>query len=1059
MTYFNLTAIVSIALFIAAYAKYLQFSTIRKNELIPKGTNYTGIIYILGFGLLFRLLLSFMYYGYKVDMNCFYSWSSRIADTGFSGFYDPEVFADYPPGYMYVLYIIGHISKALGLPYSSGGSVMLLKLPAILCDIGAGYLIYKFARRKFTEQVSLVLTLFYLFNPAIIINSTIWGQVDSVMTLGLLLMCNYIIEHKLKTAIVVYAIGIIVKPQMAIFTPILLFICIEQCFIEYHENRISLCFRRDKFIPLFITSLTSIAGLALICLPFGLSTSISKFFDTLGSYEHVTVNAYNMWAMFGLNWVDQTEKFLGISYVVFGYFFIVLIVVSSFILFIRLRKNPARIFVVGAFIIISMFVLSVRMHERYMYPGLVLLLFAFIRRPNNKTFFLYGLFSFVHFYNVGHVLLTYENFSWDDPTPIIIGALTVIIYIMFIYVLIRHYWFEKTTDQDILDVDYYHLDMQKAEDEEQIIEKSKIERSKKLAKMTTKDYLIMFGITAIYTVIAFYDLGYRYAPLTNKALEDSKYSIVLDLGETTSIKQIGFYNGNYHSIKYEVSIANDMDGYWETLGEEYEMDNVFCWDTWDVELNTRYIRLTSKDQPAVINELVFVNENNELVTPKNASDYAKLFDEQVMFDPDGTFRTSTYFDEIYHARTAYEFIEGLETYEWTHPPMGKTFIAAGVKMFGMNPFGWRFMGTVFGVIMLPCIYIFGKKLFSKTWIATIVILLFAADFMHFAQTRIATIDVFVTLFIILMYYFMYLYTSMSFYDTKLYKTFVPLAFCGISMGFGIASKMTGVYAAAGLAIIFFIHLGKRYMEYLYAKSDISGSTEGISHAHVVKSFIPNTVKTILFCVLVFIVIPAIIYTLSYIPFVDSQSNGLIDGMLRNQTEMFNYHVGVTSPHSYSSIWLEWPIMKRPIYYYANTISGTVAEGISSFGNPLIWWGGIPAFLYLIYIWYKYRDKGAMFLIIGYCAQYLPWSLITRITFIYHYFPSVPFVILMIVYAFYDMMKRYKNAKNWLIAFTILAIIFFVLFYPVLSGQPVSKWYVGNFLKWFPSWTLLDTYIS
>lgn len=42
------------------------------------------------------------------------------------------------------------------------------------------------------------------------------------------------------------------------------------------------------------------------------------------------------------------------------------------------------------------------------------------------------------------------------------------------------------------------------------------------------------------------------------------------------------------------------------------------------------------------------------------------------------------------------------------------------------------------------------------------IVLFAADFMHFAQTRIATIDVYITFFIILMYYFMYDYTQKEF---------------------------------------------------------------------------------------------------------------------------------------------------------------------------------------------------------------------------------------------------------------------------------------------------------
>lgn len=69
-----------------------------------------------------------------------------------------------------------------------------------------------------------------------------------------------------------------------------------------------------------------------------------------------------------------------------------------------------------------------------------------------------------------------------------------------------------------------------------------------------------------------------------------------------------------------------------------------------------------------------------------------------------SYLNSTYFDEIYHPRTAYEqlhYDEFDSAYEWTHPPLGKTLMMIGIELFGMTPFGWRFMGTLMGVIMLP----------------------------------------------------------------------------------------------------------------------------------------------------------------------------------------------------------------------------------------------------------------------------------------------------------------------------------------------------------------------
>ena len=136
---------------------------------------------------------------------------------------------------------------------------------------------------------------------------------------------------------------------------------------------------------------------------------------------------------------------------------------------------------------------------------------------------------------------------------------------------------------------------------------------------------------------------------------------------------------------------------------------------------------------------------------------SELHDERKTVPNRESYYNSTYFDEIYHARTAYEFINSEHVYEWTHPPLGKVFIAMGIKMFGMNPFGWRITGTVFGILMLFFIYIFVKKMTNQTWLSAISTLVFAFDFMHFTQTRIATIDVYVTFFIILMYLFMYIY--------------------------------------------------------------------------------------------------------------------------------------------------------------------------------------------------------------------------------------------------------------------------------------------------------------
>ena len=203
-------------------------------------------------------------------------------------------------------------------------------------------------------------------------------------------------------------------------------------------------------------------------------------------------------------------------------------------------------------------------------------------------------------------------------------------------------------------------------------------------------------------------------------------------------------------------------------------------------------------------------------------------------------------------------------------------------------------------------------------------------------------------------------------------------------------------------------------------------------------------------------------------------------MLTNQTSMFNYHSGLEATHPYSSSWYQWPTMVRPIWYYSGYVTDAVKEGISAFGNPLVWWGGIPAFLYVLYLLVTHSSflraltgkaaassattplsrreyQAAAFLVVGYLAQYLPWFFVTRITFIYHYFPSTPFVVLMIVYSLMQLKKRVSNRTFAVIccAYAVLAFGLFLLFYPVLSGQPVDVDFVVKYLRWRDTWVLIS----
>ena len=112
---------------------------------------------------------------------------------------------------------------------------------------------------------------------------------------------------------------------------------------------------------------------------------------------------------------------------------------------------------------------------------------------------------------------------------------------------------------------------------------------------------------------------------------------------------------------------------------------------------------------------------------------------------------------------------------------------------------------------------------------------------------------------------------------------------------------------------------------------------------------------------------------------------------------------------------------------------------------------------MLYLVYKERDTKAAFLSVGYMSQYLPWFFVSRTVFIYHYFPSVPFITVMLGYSFYRMVKKHPGMKKAVYIYVLLAIGLFILFYPVLSGKAISPDFAVRWLKWFDSWVLLHTW--
>ena len=405
-----------------------------------------------------------------------------------------------------------------------------------------------------------------------------------------------------------------------------------------------------------------------------------------------------------------------------------------------------------------------------------------------------------------------------------------------------------------------------------------------------------------------------------------------------------------------------------------------------------------------------------------------------------------YFDEIYFVRTAVEHIENIFPYELSHPPLGKLLISASVLLFGSSPFGWRLLGAIAGVLMITVMYIFVKNMFGKTIIAVCTALIFGFDFMRFIQTRIATIDTYAVFFILLSFFFMYRYITTD-VDAPFRKSILPLAFSGLFFGLSFSVKWIGFYAGAGLLILYIIRLMQLGLYY--------GSMYKRGYGRYL-------IKTIIFSILFFVMIPGFIYYLSYIPYGTARGMTFNLSMLtdpnffnivrNNQVLMFNYHSKLEAVHPFSSYWWQWILNIRPILYVNNS-SGEYRAIFGAFGNPVIWWGGFIAMVMMAGRIFTHRDGKSLIILIGFLSQLLPWVAVTRILFTYHYFPSTLFLILALAHVFNTIIERrgFEFGRPAVYTYTAVSGSMFALFYPAMAGLYLPRWFYVNFIKWFPTW--------
>lgn len=781
----------------------------------------------------------------------------------------------------------------------------------------------------------------------------------------------------------------------------------------------------------------------------------------------------------------------------------------------------------GAVIFLLLYVFGIKMHERYLFPALFLLGMAYALRRDKRLLWLLIGAGCVLFINEGIVLdnslrLGSSMGHLNQDTVVLAKLLSLVnIVLTLLSVWCCHsICVEDSPLRLTVELPESKLPVETYNGNPCTPQNFKVNAKIGLRR---KDILLMLVVTLVYSIVTLTTLGSTKAPQTPWKSSAKDEFVYIDLGKRyDNFSMLYFCQVSYNNFavavsddavtwseEYPAQMAEGQCFQWKYLKPSYtangEATFVDASTFEDVQkLSGRYVRIDSKQVGLIINEVLFKDEQGNIIDDvsilRRENGYAssplytspaKLLDEQDTLDGEPSWWNSTYFDEIYHARTAFEHLNKTNAYEWTHPPLGKVIMSCFIGLFGMTPFGWRFAGALCGILMLPAMYLLVKQLTKRTDLAFYGMMLMTLDCMHFTQTRLATIDSYPVLFIILSYFFMLRFMQRDIILEDARKLLPDLAFSGFFMGCGFASKWIGAYAGIGLAVLFFWtcvrHLRMKIdASVLLRTSESLTDTERTALSERAKSTVKRVIVLCLWCLLFFVAVPLTIYLLSYVVHFGDREFTDISHFLKTvyntnfgkYNSMLSYHStpGLGMDHYYYSPWYEWPLMIKPMYYASAAFKPDgMTYAIFCFGNPWVWCVGLAGVAYTVYYWlsgHRYRIAGRegnwqllrnswdvcpAFVLIGLLAQFLPWVLVPRGTYIYHYFASVPFLILGTVLLMQQITICSPSLrKRLLIGHLALCLIWFVLLFPYASGVIAPNWWM-DFIRDYPYVSLLPDY--
>ncbi|MFT4026730.1 MAG: phospholipid carrier-dependent glycosyltransferase [Novosphingobium sp.] len=371
-----------------------------------------------------------------------------------------------------------------------------------------------------------------------------------------------------------------------------------------------------------------------------------------------------------------------------------------------------------------------------------------------------------------------------------------------------------------------------------------------------------------------------------------------------------------------------------------------------------------------------------------------------------------YFDEIHYVTAARKLLE-LTRANPEHPLLGKEAIAAAIALFGDRPLVWRAPSALLGALGLFAI---GRALWwlsGRRFAALAGMFLVATSFLWFIQSRIAMLDmVMAGLGMVALWQFAAAAKSPPRQARR------RLAATGACLGLALGAKWSIAPVAALPGLAFLALRLRHHGRHCFQRSD-SGPVPGISLMEA--AFWLGTV-------------PLAVYWLTYLPaFFYAEGAADPASPLAWHRFMLDLQDSVKKLHPYRSVWYEWVVDWRPIWYLYEPVDG-FQRGILLLGNPFSMLAGLPAVLWCLWAGLRRQRGDALVCALLYLASLGMWVVSGKpIQFYYHYL--LPSVFLMACLALaLDAAWQRGGRWRWLPPGALAAAAgMFVYFYPIISA--------------------------